>query len=380
MASKHHQEDPWAGFVDVLANMLVVVVFLVIVLGLAIFALSQQITKNAVEQALEQQKEQQEKKESPGEAKTKGDQVADGAATTPAPDAAAEKPAAAAEAKAEAEAKPVETAKAEAASGEAETKSADTAKAQAAAGEAETKSAETAKAQAAAGEAEAKPVETAKAENAPGEATAGKPDAAAAEPKQGKEETEKGPEDAGTGGPAAQAALEDVTKPADGADTAKGSAGEREAGYAQRVRADDEIEGNSNLTVRSANVKSEEKLEVASEEIKPTYGKIEVKSADAFLKLTFGKGNFRIDNGTTEKLKEYLGSAPLSKDDTIEVRAIAQSTVGSISEARRIAYYRAMETRSQLIQAGFDSTRIIVKVRESVSPEDMDVVQVFKKS
>ena len=93
-----------------------------------------------------------------------------------------------------------------------------------------------------------------------------------------------------------------------------------------------------------------------------------------------GKGNFRIDNGTTEKLKEYLGSAPLSKDDTIEVRAIAQSTVGSISEARRIAYYRAMETRSQLIQAGFDSTRIIVKVRESVSPEDMDVVQVFKKS
>lgn len=359
MASKHHQEDPWAGFVDVLANMLVVVVFLVIVLGLAIFALSQQITKNAVEQALEQQKEQNqqtEQKGSPGAAKTEGAQVADGAAATPAPDAA-EKPAAetaATQAPATPEAaKPVETAKAEAPTGEA-----------------------------VAGE----PVQAAeaagkdKAETTPGEAVAGEPAQAAKVAGKGKDEAEKGGDDAGTGGPAAQAALEDTSRTAQSSDSAKGSAGERQAGYAQRVRADDEIEGNSNLTVRSANVTSEEKLEVASEEIKPTYGKIEVVSSDAFLKLTFGKGNFRIDTGTTERLKDYLGTAPLSKDDTIEIRAIAQSTVGSISEARRIAYYRAMETRSQLIQAGFDSTRIIVKVRESVTPEDMDVVQVFKKS
>lgn len=310
MASKHHQEDPWAGFVDVLSNMLVVVVFLVIILGLAIFALSQQITKQAVEQALEQHQQDKQQKEPKPEPPKESAESAD--ATTkpaePAPDAE-------------------------------------------------------------------KPVETAKAEGAAAETPA-----TAAPPKEGKEAADKGPQDAGTGGPAAQAAQEDVTSQAESAEQSKGSAGDRQAGYAQRVRASDEIEGNSNLTVRSANVDSEQKLEVASEEIKPTYGKIEVTSSDAFLKLSFAKGNFRIDETTSGKLKEYLGTSPVAKSDTIEIRAIAQSTVGSISEARRIAYYRAMEMRSQLIQAGFDSTKIMVKVRESASPEDADVVQVFKKS
>lgn len=310
MASKHHQEDPWAGFVDVLSNMLVVVVFLVIILGLAIFALSQQITKQAVEQALEQHQQDKQQKEPKPEPPKESAESADATAkpAEPAPDAE-------------------------------------------------------------------KPVETAKAEGAAAE----KP-APAAPPKEGKEAADKGPQDAGTGGPAAQAAQEDVTSKAESAEQSKGSAGDRQAGYAQRVRASDEIEGNSNLTVRSSNVDSEQKLEVASEEIKPTYGKIEVTSSDAFLKLSFAKGNFRIDETTSGKLKEYLGTSPVAKSDTIEIRAIAQSTVGSISEARRIAYYRAMEMRSQLIQAGFDSTKIMVKVRESASPEDADVVQVFKKS
>ena len=310
MASKHHQEDPWAGFVDVLSNMLVVVVFLVIILGLAIFALSQQITKQAVEQALEQHQQDKQQKEPKPESPKESAESADATAKPAEPAPGAEKP-----------------------------------------------------------------VETAKAEGAAAETPA-----TAAPPKEGKEAADKGPQDAGTGGPAAQAAQEDVTSQAENAEQSKGSAGDRQAGYAQRVRASDEIEGNSNLTVRSANVDSEQKLEVASEEIKPTYGKIEVTSSDAFLKLSFAKGNFRIDETTSGKLKEYLGTSPVAKSDTIEIRAIAQSTVGSISEARRIAYYRAMEMRSQLIQAGFDSTKIMVKVRESASPEDADVVQVFKKS
>lgn len=322
MASKHHQEDPWAGFVDVLSNMLVVVVFLVIILGLAIFALSQQITKQAVQQALEQHQQEKKDQQAPKPPEvSEAAKPADGAAEKPAAESAAAPAAAAA-------------------------------------------ATETPAAQA------AKPVETAKAE------AAGAPPSDPA--KAGKEDADKGAQDEGTVGPAEQPA--DVSKAQESAEQSKGSAGERQAGYAQRVRASDEIEGNSNLTVRSANVDSEQKLEVASEEIKPSYGKIEVTSSDAFLKLTFAKGNFRIDESTSGKLKDYLGTSPVAKQDTIEIRAIAQSTVGSVSEARRIAYYRAMEMRSQLIQAGFDSTKIMVRVRESASPEDADVVQVFKKS
>lgn len=79
MASKHKQEDPWAGFVDVLSNILMVVIFLVVILGMAIFALSQQITKVAVENAVKAERETK------GPPPTKTPDVGDDAVVSAAP-------------------------------------------------------------------------------------------------------------------------------------------------------------------------------------------------------------------------------------------------------------------------------------------------------
>jgi len=57
--SKHKPEDPWAGFVDVLSSILMVVIFLIVILGVAIFGISQQITKVAVEGAIKAEREKQ---------------------------------------------------------------------------------------------------------------------------------------------------------------------------------------------------------------------------------------------------------------------------------------------------------------------------------
>lgn len=246
MASKHKQEDPWAGFVDVLSNILMVVIFLVVILGMAIFALSQQITKVAVENAVKAERE---------------------AKAPPASEAAKAPP---------------------------------------------------------------KTDEV----------------AASAEPKP---------------------------------DIQVGAAGAFEAATALRAREADDIAGNTNLSVRSLATKAGKEVEIASEDTKPVDAPVVVKQAHAFLTLKFGRGAFKIDPTASGEIQTFLSADKATGDNKLEVRAFAQSTVGSVSEARRIAYYRAMQTRSELLRSGVAANRIEVKIRESLSPEEIDVVRIFEK-
>ena len=118
---------------------------------------------------------------------------------------------------------------------------------------------------------------------------------------------------------------------------------------------------------------------MASEERRKSEGQVIVKLAQAFLTLKFERGSFKIDKVASGAIGDFLGTREELKDQKIEIRAFAQSTVGSISEARRIAYYRAMQTRSELIKSGFAAANMDVKIRESVLPEEVDVVRIFKK-
>lgn len=246
MASKHKQEDPWAGFVDVLSNILMVVIFLVVILGMAIFALSQQITKVAVENAVKAEREAQ---------------------ATP----------------------------------------------------------------------------TADPQPRPPEKT---DEAVAAAPK-----------------PEPQV----------------GAAGAYEAAKAPRARETDEVAGNTTLSVRSLAIKPGKEVEIASEETKQVDAPVVVKQSHAFLTLKFGKGAFKIDTAASGEIQTFLAADKATRENKLEVRAFAQSTVGSVSEARRIAYYRAMQTRTELVRSGVAANRIEVKIRESLSPEEIDVVRIFEK-
>ncbi len=305
MASKHQQEDPWAGFVDVLSNILMVVIFLVVILGMAIFALSQQITKVAVENAVKAEREKTEEIQRPTA----------GAPVPPAPPPSAE-----------------------------------------AAPKAEPARAETVA---------AAPPSTSRGPVPP--AQPGVEATPKAEP--ARVETAAIPQSPPADAPA--------TPPSAEADT--GAAGAYVAAQARRVRQADEIAGVTNLSVRSVATATKD-IEIASEELAPTpAAPVEVKRSQAFLSLKFGRGHFKIDPTASTELQAFLGANRSVTGGTLEIRAFAQSTVGSISEARRIAYYRAMQTRTELVKTGVPATRIEVKIRESISPEEMDVVRVFAK-
>ena len=255
--SKHHQEDPWAGFVDVLSNILMVVIFLVVILGISIFAISQQITKAAVEKAVQAEKT-----------------------------------------KAEAQARQPEVSPRD-------------------------------------------PVR----EPAPSQPTA-----------------QAGPPPAEIGK----------------VDGRTGTAGVFDAAQGLRVRQADDIEGNTNLSVRSTKVAAKT-IEVAAEETAPSSGPVQVKTSQAFLTLKFSRGAFKIDESASREMKTFISDQSGIVGSKIEIRAFAQSTVGSVSEARRIAYYRAMQTRSELIKTGVAPANVDVKVRESMAPEEADVVRIFAK-
>lgn len=233
--AKHHQEDPWAGFVDVLSNILMVVIFLVVILGISIFAISQQITKAAVDRAVKAERQTNE-------------------APPPAPPP----------------------------------------------------------------------------------------------PEGAKPESERG------------------------------AAGTYQAAQGLRARQADEIAGNTNLSVRSVASESRS-IEIASEEAAPPSGPVEVKSSQAFLTLKFARGGFKIDEAASREIQAFLREKGELTAGKVEIRAFAQSTVGSVSEARRIAYYRAMQTRSELIRTGMPATRVELKLRDSGSQEELDVVRIFAK-
>lgn len=247
--AKHHQEDPWAGFVDVLSNILMVVIFLVVILGISIFAISQQITKAAVERAVKAERDTQ----------TKPDTPAPPAPPVPPP-----------------------------------------------------------------------PTPVAQAAPQPAEAKA------------------------------------------------EGAAGIYGAAQGLRVREADDLAGNTNLSVRSR-ASDSKSIEIASEEIAASAAPIEVRTSQAFLTLKFARGGFKIDAAASKEIQAFLRDKGDLKAANVEIRAFAQSTVGSVSEARRIAYYRAMQTRSELIKTGMPAAKVELKMRESASPEELDVVRIFAK-
>mgnify|MGYP001240557354 FL=1 len=62
----------------------------------------------------------------------------------------------------------------------------------------------------------------------------------------------------------------------------------------------------------------------------------------------------------------------------VEVRGYADVTVMGVTEARRIAYYRAMLIRKELMAIGFNPERILVRIEDGTSV-DGDLVKVFAK-
>lgn len=133
--------------------------------------------------------------------------------------------------------------------------------------------------------------------------------------------------------------------------------------------------------IQTVPVEAPKKIETKAPDSDPVTPKVDAKREQAMLVLTFPANQTQIDETAQQEIRAYLETSEPAKDGAmIEVRAFASRAANSFSEARRIAYYRAMIVRSQLVSAGIAADRISTKIDEAPSDADGQAVQVFAKA
>ncbi len=148
----------------------------------------------------------------------------------------------------------------------------------------------------------------------------------------------------------------------------------------KRLTQAQKVESKTKLQVRSQNVMDEKRIVIAPEEKPGEQEKVKVESASSLLTLEFTQSNVKIDKASVQAVQSYISSnAQIKGGGKVEIRSFANSSVGSISEARRLAYYRAMSTRNQLLKSGVDPKRILIRVRETAAKDEQNLVKVFLK-
>lgn len=301
MARKRQQsDDPWSGFVDVLSNVVMVVTFLVIILGIAMLALSQQVAKSMASEML---KAEETRRQLENQVQLQSETPPENPSITP--ERVAQIIAAHRQEIAEAEAQVEEMAE----------------------------------------------------EMAEAEATRD----------------------------AAQAQMASMSRQmaelrAQLDQQATGSQGLNRTTTDRPLLQQDEVEGNTDLTVRSRRIEQDfETIIATAEEIAEDEGARVVENSDAVLKVAFARAAHKIDKETTDKITGFFSGNEALATGLIELRTFASSSIGSVSEARRLAFYRGMAIRNAAVGAGIVAGRIKIVLRESESEQEADSVWVFMK-
>lgn len=98
----------------------------------------------------------------------------------------------------------------------------------------------------------------------------------------------------------------------------------------------------------------------------PSQAAVEVPPDAPRLTVGFGDKSFRIEGDQAQSIAGFVDDNKAAESkQTIVVHAYAYSGEGAISEARRLAYYRAMMARKQLVDAKIKPENIRISVNDT---------------
>lgn len=96
------------------------------------------------------------------------------------------------------------------------------------------------------------------------------------------------------------------------------------------------------------------------------------------LTVTFQPQNSALDEAAMDIVREFGETHELAQSNrTLEIIAFANTIEGNATDIRRVAYYRAMLIRNELLASGIPASRIAVGVRDVRTPEEGSEVKVF---
>ena len=137
-------------------------------------------------------------------------------------------------------------------------------------------------------------------------------------------------------------------------------------------------DGAERLSIRTRDTPETLKLQIKAQEQPDDASGVEVKTADTLLKIAFAPNAATYDEANSARVIGFLkGKArPGTK---YEIWSFAPQT-RSVSEAQRIAFYRAAMTRNLLLRAGLAPADVTTQIRvaDAASPEGHMVRVVIK--
>lgn len=138
------------------------------------------------------------------------------------------------------------------------------------------------------------------------------------------------------------------------------------------------VNGAERLSIRTRETPDTLKLQVKATEAADNTKGVEVKTADVLLSLDFDPSAVTIDADSTGKTIAFL-KGKAKPGMKYEIWSFAPQT-SSVSEAQRLAFYRAAMTRNVLIKAGIAPADILTQIRVTdASAKDGHNVRVVLK-
>ncbi len=129
------------------------------------------------------------------------------------------------------------------------------------------------------------------------------------------------------------------------------------------LRQDERVQGDARLSIRTRATDNTKKMRVASEEAPDAQSGSDVRAAELLLDIDFAPKALDYTPEASAEIKLFLDARPtLLKSAKFEIWSFAPGTT-SVSEAQRVAYYRALKMRNILIEKGVSASRISAQVR-----------------
>ena len=102
-----------------------------------------------------------------------------------------------------------------------------------------------------------------------------------------------------------------------------------------------------------------------------------VGSGLAVINVRFKDKATLLDDTAVARLRESVGdpSSPFRTSRIVEIAASADSSVTTISDARRFAYYRVLAIRKEIMAAGIETSRVVMKIDDSGTGTSSNMVR-----
>lgn len=127
------------------------------------------------------------------------------------------------------------------------------------------------------------------------------------------------------------------------------------------LRTEKPIDGQEKLTIRTRETADTLKLQVKAMERPDEANGIRVTTADVLLKLGFEPLAVTMNDETTTQINGFI-KGKMQPGMKYEIWSFAPQTA-SVSEAERLAFYRAALVRNLLVRAGIPPASILTQVR-----------------